>query len=285
MCWWEAREAAPPSLIRARQLLLPPGLIPQIPVDPRRSTNTPADIHPPAPAAAERDRKSVGPPVSAPELCFHPWAPQTGGQGKVPPGTLIQMNQKGSLGSTFNRWDWLHRLLFWMRHQRLLLFIGAWISSGGWNSFISQEWTNVCLLSPLLCSFVWFSEVPAWIQSTSQCLKPDLCIWMLIYCHTIVRSFSGISQGMEANQFMRVPTSWLSHLSPVRLMFLPLLSKFTLRWGIVFFLLTQPISMASSDDAEETLTPVDFIQLQHYMECKHLQTVSVYVYSSPSAPV
>lgn len=26
--------------------------------------------------------------------------------------------------------------------------------------------------------------------------------------------------------------------------------------------------MASSDDTEGTLTPVDFIQLQHYMECK-----------------
>lgn len=35
-----------------------------------------------------------------------------------------------------------------------------------------------------------------------------------------------------------------------------------------FLYLSQPISMASSEDAEGTLTPVDFIQLQHYMECK-----------------
>lgn len=37
---------------------------------------------------------------------------------------------------------------------------------------------------------------------------------------------------------------------------------------IVFSLLIQLIVMASSDDTEGSLTPVDFIQLQHYMECK-----------------
>lgn len=34
--------------------------------------------------------------------------------------------------------------------------------------------------------------------------------------------------------------------------------------------------MASPDDTEGTLTPVDFIQLQHYMECKYLENAAMY---------
>lgn len=34
--------------------------------------------------------------------------------------------------------------------------------------------------------------------------------------------------------------------------------------------------MASSDDTEASLTPVDFIQLQHYMECKFF--ISIYIF-------
>lgn len=37
---------------------------------------------------------------------------------------------------------------------------------------------------------------------------------------------------------------------------------------VVFSLLLQLIGMASSDDPEGSLTPVDFIQLQQYMECR-----------------
>lgn len=43
--------------------------------------------------------------------------------------------------------------------------------------------------------------------------------------------------------------------------------------------------MASSDDAEETLTPVDFIQLQHYMECKYLKNEAMYCYMFTHLPL
>lgn len=50
----------------------------------------------------------------------------------------------------------------------------------------------------------------------------------------------------------------------VKILLLPVISE----TDILLFLLIQLISMASSDDIEGSLTPVDFIQLQHYMECK-----------------
>lgn len=43
--------------------------------------------------------------------------------------------------------------------------------------------------------------------------------------------------------------------------------------------------MASSDDAEETLTPVDFIQLQHYMDCKYLENATMYSYMFTHLPL
>ncbi len=39
--------------------------------------------------------------------------------------------------------------------------------------------------------------------------------------------------------------------------------------NVAVSLLIQLTVMASSDDTEGSLTPVDFIQLQHYMECKY----------------
>lgn len=46
------------------------------------------------------------------------------------------------------------------------------------------------------------------------------------------------------------------------------LKAHTCTWLMCCFLFAETISMASSNDTEGTLTPVDFIQLQHYMECK-----------------
>lgn len=122
-----------------------------------------------------------------------------------------------------------------------------------------------------------FAAVIAWIQSKCRFVKTRP------WCPFSTQLLNCVIQRMEVNQFMGVATKWLGNLGLVQLVSLPGLWKLTLGlgWRVVFFLLSGSISMASSDDAEDTLTPVDFIQLQHYMACKsRLLGCNYYYYCS-----
>lgn len=153
------------------------------PADPRRATNTPADIYPPAPAAAQRDRKRVGPQFQSQICVFIPGHCRQVGKVRF----LQALNEsKGFSGIDFESFGLTPQAVV-LNETSVIAFVYCCLnklnninipSTDWWNSFISQEWANVCLLSPLLYSSVSFSAISAWIQSKSQCLNPDLCVWM-----------------------------------------------------------------------------------------------------------
>lgn len=111
-----------------------------------------------------------------------------------------------------------------------------------------------------------FSAVITWIQSKSKFLKTrPLCLNVGFY-YMALEWCNPRNGGKPVHESCHQMTQWPQPCAtrvPVTS-----LKAHTCTWLMCCFLFAETISMASSNDTEGTLTPVDFIQLQHYMECK-----------------
>ena len=128
-------------------------------------------------------------------------------------------------------------------------------------------WVNICTVG-----FWWFlirREISIWISETkiSGCPSGGECLTYNFQC---------LISGMEVNQSIVYVSHCTNPHWPKSYCTKDSLFASATSLQVVFLhchlcarpVVVQLIDMASSDDAEGSLTPVDFIQLQHYMECK-----------------
>lgn len=146
-----------------------------------------------------------------------------------------------------------------------------------WSShlLLTQHWcVNQCLpfkAIAILLSKCHFLRSSLGSRLNLSFWKPEFCVRMSVFAVGTLEWCNPRNGGKPVHKGCHQMTQWPQPCANC----VPATSfrAHTCTWLMCcflffFFCCRGSISMASSDDAEGTLTPVDFIQLQHYMECK-----------------